>query len=267
MYRYAMCKWIIQDEGFDFIYTLIDIANYLGVEIIDSEEHISGSTSVEGFRALNFVVKAPTEIYIEFYKEIYKYPGFRHWERVTKSEFTEAHFRFGTYPKGTLNETHGGLALDYLYVPDMRFNKTLTAYLASHPPSYYACEYVIRPIEFPEDDGNEEENIFDIYGSPIFDFVAIFNKRFPYCKPRAGQPYLNTDGWYVLPIVVRVFSTDEIEEIIPISNIEEHDWVSVSETYYFQAIKLVEYKYPPRVFRQFILSLQDKAQHNLRKQA
>jgi hypothetical protein len=266
MYRYALCKWIIDDNSFDFIYKLIDVAKKLEISICDSEEHISGATTVEGFRALNFVIKARTESYIEFYKEVYQYPGFQHWERVTEREFTEAHFHFGKYPKGNLNETRGGLKLDYLYVPDMGFNKTFAAYLESHTPSYYACEHIIHPIEIAEDDG-DDDNIFDIYSSSIFDFTAIFNKRFPYCKPRTAQPYLNPDDLYVVPIIIRVFSQDEMEEIISISGVQESDWTSVSEAYYFQAIKLVEYNYPPAFLRRFIISMEDKAQHNLRKQA
>jgi hypothetical protein len=265
MYRYALCKRIIDDGWFKFASKVIETAKKLGVEIIDSEEHISGSTTDEGFYALNFVIKAPVEIYIEFYKEVYQYPGFRDWVRISEEEFTEARFYPGNHKKWLLSETDRGIG--HLYIPDERFNEEFAVYLTSNTPSYYACEHIIRPSGITDDSSEDYmDYMLHIAESSIIEFSSKFNKQFLYCNPRIGQPYLNPDGWYVVPIIVRVFSEDEIQQIINLSGAQEEGWVAVPESYHFQGIKLFENNHPSLALKRFFISLEDKAQRNLRKQ-
>ncbi len=223
---------IKEDEPLN-IQKLLSAATALGCEL-RLAEHQAYLETKEGFGNLRYVVSVPSKsIFEEFRGKVSRQTGFDDWIPISGEQFTQM---FPYEDPSTLQQEIRvsrlwfGSKLDGIQEIGMR-NDRLREKLSSSDPLYYAYNWrvpsplILISIDF--------EDWFD-------KILMAFDRLSIGCSLRMDGTELTADGFYIQKLVIRLFSTAELEKFVKRTEGVMHvkDWYPVSATPFEEGIPI-----------------------------
>ena len=263
-YLYFACDWIIDEDEMELETDLVKAATVLDLEVRDCKNP-TGSVTDEGHDILRYTVRVNSKQEFEsFLKVIEQYKSLN-WFSISLDALNkgcpfEMFFRslVESYEAGSFKST------GILYAR-AAYNKQLHERLNTQTPLYYGFDWII-PVQI-------EDNLMNRYDPPR-DAVdratcSLVRKKSvdTYevcigCWLRAGRTSKTDDGFYILQLLTRVFSQEELKLLAINTECSLEGWYSVKPQEYLQGIRLGEHYPYAQTFIDFYLEIERMGQAN-----